>query len=107
MNIKQFDKKLSDASALLKMMGNEKRLLILCQLGNGEKSVGELENLVGLKQSALSQHLARLRGERLVKTRRVSQTIYYSLASEEAARLIETLYGLYCPTLIQVKGNSV
>lgn len=99
MNISDFADKALAAAELLKMMGNERRLMILCQLGNGEKSVGELECLVGLKQSALSQHLAKLRAERLVKTRRQSQTIYYSLASNEVEKLIETLYGLYCPTL--------
>ncbi|NVJ92738.1 MAG: helix-turn-helix transcriptional regulator [Methylocystaceae bacterium] len=99
MNIDVFADKAMAAAELLKMMGNERRLMILCQLGNGEKSVGELERLVGLKQSALSQHLGKLRAERLVTTRRDSQTIYYSLASQEVTALIETLYGLYCPTL--------
>ncbi|MDV7340109.1 metalloregulator ArsR/SmtB family transcription factor [Terasakiella sp. A23] len=99
MNIDGFANKALAAAELLKMMGNERRLMILCQLGNGEKSVGELEGLVGLKQSALSQHLAKLRAERLVATRRESQTVYYSLASSEVTALIETLYGLYCPTL--------
>ncbi len=64
------------ASALLKAMANERRLLILCFLAQGEKSVSELEGLVSLSQSALSQHLARLRRDRLVTTRRVAQTIY-------------------------------
>lgn len=99
MNIETFSDKASRAAELLKMMGNEKRLMILCQLGNGEKSVGELEGLIGLKQSALSQHLAKLRAEKLVATRRVSQTVYYRLASEEVSTLINTLYGLYCPSL--------
>jgi ArsR family transcriptional regulator, virulence genes transcriptional regulator len=99
MNIDVFADKAMAVAELLKMMGNERRLMILCQLGNGEKSVGELERLVGLKQSALSQHLGKLRAERLVTTRRDSQTIYYSLASHEVNVLIETLYGLYCPTL--------
>lgn len=84
------------ASALLKAMSNEHRLLILCQLLAGERSVGELERLIGLSQSALSQHLARLRRDNLVQTRRAAQTIYYSLAGNEAAAVIETLYGLYC-----------
>jgi DNA-binding transcriptional ArsR family regulator len=87
MNIETFSDSASRAAELLKMMGNEKRLMILCQLVNGEKSVGELEGLIGLKQSALSQHLAKLRAQRLVATRRVSQTVYYRLD------------GLYCPTL--------
>ncbi len=84
------------ASALLKVLSNEKRLLILCRLIEGEKSVGELAELVGLNQSPLSQHLARLRSEGLVATRREAQTIYYTLYSREAARVIELLYAIYC-----------
>lgn len=85
------------ATAVLKAMGNERRLLVLCQLAHGqEKSVGELERIVGLSQSALSQHLARLRKEGLVKTRRSAQTIYYALASAEVSAIINTLYDLYC-----------
>lgn len=76
-------------------MGNTHRLMILCQLSKGERNVGELERIVGLSQSALSQHLARLRNDNLVKTRRAAQTIYYSLAGEEAAAVIETLCRLY------------
>ena len=83
------------ASALLRAMGNTHRLMILCQLSKGEKNVGELERIIGLSQSALSQHLARLRNDTLVKTRREAQTIYYSLAGEEAAAVIETLCRLY------------
>jgi len=84
------------ASELLKAMGNEHRLLILCHLLHGEKSVGELEKLIGLSQSALSQHLARLRRDSLVQTRRAAQTIYYSLAGKEAQAVLSTLYDLYC-----------
>ncbi|MGE5502954.1 MAG: ArsR/SmtB family transcription factor [Actinomycetota bacterium] len=84
------------ASTLLKAMSNEHRLMILCQLLHGEKSVGELERLIGLSQSALSQHLARLRRDNLVQTRRQAQTIYYSLAGTEASAVINTLYTLYC-----------
>ncbi|MCW8836018.1 MAG: metalloregulator ArsR/SmtB family transcription factor [Rhodospirillales bacterium] len=84
------------ASRLLKAMSNQHRLLILCQLVPGEKSVGELEEIIGLSQSALSQHLARLRRDELVATRREAQTIYYSLSGEEACAVIETLYTLYC-----------
>lgn len=86
------------ASTLLKAMSNQHRLMILCQLVPGEKCVGELEKIVGLSQSALSQHLARLRRDNLVATRREAQTIHYSLAGEEASAVIETLYGLYCGT---------
>lgn len=85
------------ASALLKAMANKRRLMVLCQLANGaERSVGELEELIGISQSALSQHLARLRQDRLVKTRRAGQVIYYSLAGAEARAIIDTLHGLYC-----------
>ncbi len=86
------------ASTLLKAMSNQHRLMILCQLVPGEKCVGELEKIVGLSQSALSQHLARLRRDTLVQTRRDAQTIYYSLSGDEASAVIETLYGLYCAT---------
>lgn len=84
------------ASALLKAMSNEHRLMILCQLAEGEKSVGALQGLVGLSQSALSQHLARLRRDKLVETRRRAQTIYYSLAGSEARAVMQALYDLYC-----------
>ena len=84
------------ASALLKAMANERRLQILCQLADGEKSVGALEKLVRVSQSALSQHLARLRRDQLVSTRRVAQTIFYSLSGREAGAVMETLYALYC-----------
>ena len=84
------------ASRLLKSLANERRLLILCHLIQGEKSVGELEKLVGLSQSALSQHLARLRKEALVTTRREAKTIFYSVASNEARAVLATLYELFC-----------
>lgn len=84
------------ASTLLKAMSNQHRLMILCQISNEEKSVGELEEIIGLSQSALSQHLARLRRDNLVQTRRDAQTIYYSLKGTEASKVIETLYNLYC-----------
>jgi DNA-binding transcriptional ArsR family regulator len=84
------------ASRLLKSLANERRLLILCHLIQGEKSVGELEKLLGLSQSALSQHLARLRKEALVSTRREAQTIFYSVASHEARAVLATLYDLFC-----------
>ncbi len=85
-----------EASRLLKALANENRLLIMCQLVGGERSVGELVRLIGLSQSALSQHLAKLRHDSLVRTRRDAQTIYYSLASPEAEAVIATLYNLYC-----------
>jgi DNA-binding transcriptional ArsR family regulator len=96
MNAADLEQNARKASTLLKAMANERRLLILCHLAQGEKSVGELENLVKLGQSALSQHLARLRRDRLVSTRRSAQTIYYSLSGREAGAIMETLHALFC-----------
>lgn len=84
------------ATALLKSMANETRLMILCQLSEREMNVGELIDLVGLSQSALSQHLGVLRREGLVKTRRAAPYVWYSLDSEEAKAVIGTLYDLFC-----------
>jgi DNA-binding transcriptional ArsR family regulator len=86
----------SDAAGLMKALGNESRLMILCILAEGERSVGELNEMVPLSQSALSQQLARLRQQGLVRTRRESQTIYYSLASGPADRVINLLHEIYC-----------
>lgn len=96
MNIDDLQANARRASGLLKAMGNERRLLILCYLTEGEKSVGELEGLVGLSQSALSQHLARLRRDGLVRTRRSAQNIYYSLDGDEATAVMRTLHRIYC-----------
>lgn len=96
MNIDDLKRNAQRASELLKAMSNEKRLMILCYLTEGEKAVGQMERLVDLSQSALSQHLARLRRDGLVRTRRSSQTIYYSLAGGEASAIMETLHGIYC-----------
>ena len=84
------------ATALLKSMANETRLMILCQLSQREMTVGELIELVGLSQSALSQHLGVLRREGLVKTRREPPYVWYSLDSEDAKAIIGTLYDLFC-----------
>lgn len=91
-----FEANAERASAMLKALCNDRRLLILCHLAMGEKSVGQLEQLVALSQSALSQHLARLRREKIVSTRRESQNIYYRISSPEAAALMETLHAIYC-----------
>ena len=85
-----------NASNLLKVMSNEWRLLILCHLASGDESVGELEKKLSLSQSALSQHLAVLRREKLVTTRREAQTIYYSIDSDDAKAIMETLYDRFC-----------
>lgn len=86
----------SDAAGLMKALGNESRLMILCVLAEGERSVSDLNTIVPLSQSALSQQLARLRQQGLVKTRRESQTIFYSLADGPADRVITLLHDIYC-----------
>ena len=82
---------------MLRALSHEARLMVLCQLADGEHSAGSLQAQSGLSQSALSQHLARLREDGLVATRRASQTIFYRLAEPKARRIIETLAALYCP----------
>lgn len=89
----------SKAAKLMKALGNESRLLILCYLDGKELSVTQLNNCLDLSQSALSQHLAVLRKDGLVKTRRESQTIFYSLEGDTAKRIIHTLHEMFCPTL--------
>jgi len=96
LDLQKLEENARRASTLLKAMSNQHRLMILCQISHEEKSVGELEEIIGLSQSALSQHLARLRRDNLVQTRRDAQTIYYSLKGEEASTIIDTLYNLYC-----------
>ena len=84
------------ACELLKAMANEWRLMILCQLAEGEKSVSELQGLLGLSQSALSQHLAILRREKIVRARKQAQSVSYSLAGDEATKVMETLHEVFC-----------
>jgi DNA-binding transcriptional ArsR family regulator len=85
-----------EATRLLRALSNENRLMLLCLLFEGEKSVGELNDSLPLSQSALSQHLAVLREEGMVRPRRAGQNVYYGLASPAARRVIETLHALYC-----------
>lgn len=95
----EFDKLLKqarDASDLLKALAHESRLLMLCLLAEGEKSVSELENIMNMPQAAVSQQLARLRFDRLVNTRREGRVIYYSIAGDEISAVIATLYDLFC-----------
>ena len=88
---------LSSGARLLKAMGKEKRLKILYYLSEKELNVGELEKLIGLSQSALSQHLAVLRAENMVKTRRSAQTIYYSLQGDKVRRVLDVVEQIYSP----------
>lgn len=86
----------ANACELLKAMANEWRLMILCQLSEGEKTVSELQTLLGLSQSALSQHLAILRREKIVRARKHAQSVSYSLAGDDAIKVMETLHELFC-----------
>ncbi len=88
--------KASHAVELLKAMANEWRLMILCQLSEGEKTVSELQELLGLSQSALSQHLAVLRRERVVKSRKEGQSVSYSLSGDEATKVMHSLHKVFC-----------
>lgn len=96
MNITDLEPRAEEAAALLTAMANPKRLLILCNLLEQERSVNELSRIVGLEQSPLSQHLSKLRALGLVKTRREGQSIYYRLASEPVTQVLATLYDIYC-----------
>ncbi len=84
------------ASDLLKALSNRHRLLIICQLIDGERSVGDLAAFLSLRDSTVSQHLALLRKDGLVLARRDAQTIYYSIASDPARQILKTLYQVYC-----------
>lgn len=85
------------ASAMMKTLGHSGRLMILCNLATGERAVGELADELDISQSALSQHLARMRAEGLVTARRESQTVYYQLSDGEVRSVIESLYAIFCP----------
>jgi len=86
----------AETTAFLKTLANENRLMVLCHLVQGEKSVTELESLLGIRQPNLSQQLARLRTEGLVKTRRDAKSVYYSLDSAEVVLVMQLLYRLFC-----------
>jgi len=93
----ELEHKAAEASAFLKLLANENRLLILCRLAlNGEMPVGDLANALKLSQSALSQHLAKMREEKLLATRREAQTVFYRIADPNAARLLALLKTIYC-----------
>src|ERR1700692_2392636 len=95
--LKKLAKQAGEAAQLLKLLGNEKRLLILCFLAvRGEMTVGELVGVVNLSQSALSQHLARLRADGLVIFRRTSQTLHYRIADRRALQVLGVLKEIYC-----------
>ena len=93
------------AAQLLKMLAHGQRLRVLCLLVDGELSVGQINQKVDLSQSALSQHLAKLREEGLVDTRRESQTIFYRLSSGPAKLIISSLHQIYCATDVAARGK--
>lgn len=99
-SLSEFALEASEAAALLRSLSNEARLLVLCHLCEvSELSAGELNRRVGLSQSALSQHLARLREDGLVTTRKEAQTVFYRVADPKVHRVLAVLHELYCPAL--------
>ena len=96
LNIEQLRANAGAAGQLLKTLANPDRLLLLCQLSQGERNVGELEALLGIVQPTLSQQLAVLRREGLVDTRREGKQVYYRISSPQALAVINTLYQLFC-----------
>ena len=96
MKLENLQRRAGAAERLLKAMASRPRLMILCELMKGERTVTALHEAVGLSMSAMSQHLARLRADGLVSTRRESQTIFYALADDSATKILETLYAVYC-----------
>ena len=98
--LSRFSANAEQAVALLKAVANDSRLLVLCHLAvEGELSVGQLQERVGLGQSALSQHLAKLRDESLVATRKEAQNVFYRVCDPKAARLLNVLHEIFCPEL--------
>ncbi len=98
-DVQELEEKAADIATLLKAMGNERRLVILCELvAHGEMSVGAMVKSIGLGQSALSQHLAKMREEGIVATRREGQTIWYRIAEPRVEELMAILHQLYCST---------
>lgn len=95
-SLEEMSARSSEAEGFLKQLANSKRLMILCVLSEGELSVGELNKRVPLSQSALSQHLAKLRAVEFVATRRESQTIYYRLHDPRVELIIQNLYTVFC-----------
>ena len=95
--LERFQANAGDAARLLKSLSNENRLMILCQIGEGERQVADLLPLVGLSQSALSQHLARLREDGLVSARKSGTAVFYRIADPAAAQVIGVLAEIFCP----------
>jgi len=97
MNTTDLDRAATAATDLLKALASPSRLRILCQLADGEKSVGQIATAIGSRESTISQHLALLRRDRVVKCRRSAQTVFYTLDDPAARRLLVVLHELFCP----------
>jgi ArsR family transcriptional regulator, virulence genes transcriptional regulator len=106
MKLERLQSQAAEAEWLLKAMASRPRLMILCELLGGERTVTELRQAVGLAMSAVSQHLAKLREAEIVRTRRESQTIYYSLSSPAAERLLNSLYEIFCDPKVADKEQK-
>lgn len=96
MQVVELESRSEEAATFLKMLASPPRLMILCHLADGEKSVGEIADLTGLRMSTVSQHMALLRGQDLVSTRRDGTTIYYALSSDAARSVMNVLYQAFC-----------
>lgn len=99
--LEQLMRNARDASDFLKALSHENRLLLLCLLSERERSVGELENILSLRQAAVSQQLARLRFDGLVSARRDGKTVHYSLANEKVRAIISLIYGMFCDARVR------
>lgn len=106
LNVKQMREAAGQATSMLRVLANEDRLLLLCQLTQGEACVSELEELVEIHQPTLSQQLAILRHEEIVSTRREGKKIYYKVSDPGAVSVLTTLYGLYCPVPASMPGST-
>jgi DNA-binding transcriptional ArsR family regulator len=104
LSLQQMRDAASDATAMLRVLANEDRLLLLCQLTLGEARVSELEERLSIRQPTLSQQLGILRAENIVSTRRDGRNIYYSICDQRAVAVLSTLYGLYCPSSPAARG---
>jgi DNA-binding transcriptional ArsR family regulator len=106
LDIEQMHEAAGQATAMLRVLANEDRLLLLCQLTQGEACVSELEQSLGIRQPTLSQQLAILRTEQIVSTRREGKKIFYRVSDTRAVSLLATLYGLYCPAPAAKRARS-
>ena len=105
-DIEEFSGNVEQAAALMKVLANPSRLLLLCLLSEGEKNVSELEELLELRQPSLSQQLSRLREDNLVETRRDGKSIYYRLSSDDAQQVVGLLHSLYCGRKVAGKSTE-